>query len=212
MELPRTSLVYNPRMDARVRVSPRVRQLALIGLLLAGIGLVVIGLMEPDEPAVADVGPAAHPSHGGTPPPPRQQQWQPGNMFNPPRVYEGPDGPKTLPLDRAFIANVWLQGCHDCMPSFEAWRKLYESGEIPKALPIVNIAYGNVEPAWAERYRLRDTLLVDGDGQKLVRPQLITTFTTLVVTAERKIVWRGHPRDSGYLDGLKSALAALPKD
>ncbi|NUO51649.1 MAG: hypothetical protein HOV80_22565 [Polyangiaceae bacterium] len=180
----------------RARMSPRVRQLALIGLLLAGIGLVVIGIIDPGAPAVADVQPPA----------------QPGTAKLAPHLFEGPDGPETLPLDGAFIANVWLQGCQDCMPSFEAWKRLYEAGEIPKSLPIVNIAYGEVDPAWAERYALHDTLLVDSDGSKLVKPQAITTFTTLVVAADRKIVWRGLPRDPGYLDQLKSALAALPKD
>jgi hypothetical protein len=192
-------------MDARFRVSPRIRQLALIGILLAGIGLVVIGLLEPDEAAVADDHPSHAPDQGA------HQSGQPGDKLSP-RVYQGPDGPKTLPLDRAFIANVWLQGCADCMPSFEAWKRLYEGGEIPKRLPIVNVAYGEVEPAWAVKYGLRDTLLVDGDGQKLVRPQMISTFTTLVVTADRKIVWRGQPRDPAYLEGLKSALSTLAKD
>lgn len=198
-------------MAARVYMSPRARQVALIGLLLVGIGLVTIGLLEPDEPASAEVQPS-DPGASGPGDARAPQRREPGRLFDPPRVYEGPDGPKTLPLERAFIANVWLQGCQDCMPSFEAWKKLYEEGEIPKSLPIVNVAYGNVEPAWAERYGLRDMLLVDGDGQKLVKPQMIKTFTTLVVAADRKIVWRGQPRDPRYLDRLKAALATLPKD
>ena len=98
-----------------------------------------------------------------------------------PVTLRGPGGELALPQDHPLVVNVWLQGCADCMPRFRAAQHLALNGEDwPK--PVVNVAYGRADPAWAERYGVGEQLVFD-PGSALVRPLGIGTFTTLVIDA-----------------------------
>ena len=117
---------------------------------------------------------------------------------------DGPRGATALPLDTVFIMNVWLERCADCMPSFEAWRDLSAAGEIPD-VPVVNVAYGQADPAWAKQYKVSEGLVFDS-GERVVRPLGITRFTTLVVAADGKILFTGSPTDQGFSEALRRSV------
>ena len=123
----------------------------------------------------------------------------------------GPSDQASLPLDRVFIMNVWLQRCEDCMPSFEAWRGLARRSALPD-VPIVNVAYGGVDPAWAAQYEVEPRLVID-PGDRLVRPLQVSRFTTFVVAPDGTILFRGEPATSGFEQQLAAAVergAAAP--
>jgi hypothetical protein len=121
-----------------------------------------------------------------------------------PLTLEGPEGTVTLPGKRRTVVNVWLQGCGDCMPAFEAWKRLRP--ELPE-VPIVNVAYGSAEPTWARTWSVDESLVFDG-GSALVRPLGISSFTTFVLDEEGLVLFRGRPGADGYLDGVLGALGA----
>lgn len=116
-----------------------------------------------------------------------------------------PDGgEKTLPLDKPFIMNVWLEGCPDCIPCFERWRDLSQAGQIPP-LPVVNVAYGRTDPDVAAHYSVDEGLVTDADGKSVVMPLDIGKFTTFIVAPDGKILFRAVPTEKDFASRLAEA-------
>ena len=118
----------------------------------------------------------------------------------------GPDGLVSLPGSRKTVVHVWLQGCQDCMPTFEAMQRIEESGGLKLDARVVNVSYGEADPAWAARFGVRENLATDSGGAKLVRPLGITTFTTLVVDTDGTILHRDRPDRPGYAERLREIV------
>ncbi|MBI1949050.1 MAG: hypothetical protein HYS27_25400 [Deltaproteobacteria bacterium] len=109
----------------------------------------------------------------------------------------------TVTLSGIAIVHVWLQGCPDCMPAFEAIKRL--APEHRFRVPTFNVAYGNADPSWARSYGV-DTNLGFDDGSHLVRPLGIGTFTTFVVDTRGTAVRVGSPAEEGYASRLQDAV------
>lgn len=110
-----------------------------------------------------------------------------------------------VPTGRVQLVNVWLEGCADCMPSFEAWKKHVADERLPSGVPISNVAYVRASEDYARRYRVDEGLVID-DGTNVVRPLGISRFTTLVVAADGTICHRDDPAAPGYVERLRAAL------
>ena len=123
-----------------------------------------------------------------------------------PNVLRGPDGPRTIPASETTIVHVWLQGCADCMPAFEAMKQNQAEGGLKLGTPIINVAYGEADAAWAARYGVRDNLVMDSDGSAIVSPLGIGTFTTLVVDRHGAVLHRDRPDRAGYTSRLRAVL------
>jgi hypothetical protein len=121
----------------------------------------------------------------------------------------GPGGSASLPPGQPTLINVWLEGCRDCMPAFEAWRDLHQQGRVPAGVHIINVAYGQASPSFAAAYGLSEHLLFDRGGSAVVNPLGIGTFTTLVVDAEGRIRMRDRPDSVGFVERLQGAFAVL---
>jgi hypothetical protein len=122
------------------------------------------------------------------------------------RAVHLPPLPPDAPAQGPRVVHVWLQGCSDCMPAFEAMRTLAEHGGL--GVPEVNVAYGSAEPAWAERYGVGKNLVVD-PGTHVVSPLGISSFTTLVLDAESHVRLVDRPDRPGYADRVQGAYRAL---
>ena len=116
-----------------------------------------------------------------------------------PVMLTGPDGTMRVPAASGkTIVNVWLQGCSDCMPAFEAMRE-QGARELDRCgLKVINVAYGEGDPAWAGRYNVRTNLVYDRGGNAIVRPLAITSFTTLVLDENGAILHRDRPDRVGF--------------
>jgi hypothetical protein len=110
-----------------------------------------------------------------------------------------------VPSGRVQLVNVWLEGCADCMPSFEAWRKLVAEERLPSGVPISNVAYMRASEDYVRRYRVSEGLVID-DGSNVVRPLGISRFTTLVVAADGTICHRDDPAVDGYVERVRAAV------
>lgn len=168
----------------------RVRFALTLGLgLVAGVALTVLGLrlkdaLEPRE-SVVEVTPVSTPDG---------------------RVVHLPPLPPGAPTHGPRVVHVWLQGCSDCMPAFEAMRALSQHGGL--GVPEVNVAYGSAEPAWAERYGVGKNLVVD-PGENVVSPLGISSFTTMVLDADDHVRLVDRPDKPGYADRIRGAYQAL---
>ena len=128
-------------------------------------------------------------------------------------VLHGPDQDVVMPPATLSIIHVWLQGCQDCMPAFEAMRRLEDDGGLGVDVPIYNVAYGEADPTWATRYGVRANLAYDAAGTNVVRPLGIGTFTTLVVDRGGAILLRDRPDRPGYRARVRAAVHAEdPRD
>jgi thiol-disulfide isomerase/thioredoxin len=125
-----------------------------------------------------------------------------------PATLSGPGGPTTLPTGRPVVINVWLQGCADCMPAFEAMRELDARAGL-RGVDVVNVAYGSADPAWAKRYGVAQRLVYDEGGAKIVQPLGIGTFTTLVVDGNGAVRFVDRPDRLGYEERVRGAFSAL---
>ena len=63
----------------------------------------------------------------------------------------GPGGVFAMPPPQRSVVNVWLQGCSDCMPAFDAMAELQSEGGLNVGGPIINVAYGEADHEWARR-------------------------------------------------------------
>jgi len=123
-----------------------------------------------------------------------------------PTVLHGPDHDVELPPRSLAIVHVWLQGCQDCMPAFEAMRRLEDEGGLGVDVPIVNVAYGEADPTWAMRYGVRANLVYDPGGASVLRPLGIGTFTTLVIDHHGTVLHRDRPDRPGYRARIRAAV------
>jgi hypothetical protein len=96
------------------------------------------------------------------------------------------------------------------MPAFEAQAALEKSGTLILPVPVVNVAYGEADEAWAERYGVSKNLVFDRDGSAIVKPLGIGTFTTLVLDAEGNVMHVDRPDRAGFPSRVLAALRALP--
>jgi hypothetical protein len=127
-----------------------------------------------------------------------------------PVTLSGPQRTVTLPMEGPVIVNVWLQGCADCMPAFEAYGAIDEAGGLrPAEVPVVNVAFGNADAGWASRYGVAENLVFDPGGSAIVRPLGIGTFTTLVLDSRGYVRHRDRPNLAGYADRVTGAVRAL---
>jgi hypothetical protein len=123
-------------------------------------------------------------------------------------VLRGPDKTVTLPPKTRSVVNVWLQGCADCMPAFDAMKALMQEGGLGTDAVIINVAYGEADLTWAQRYGVADNLVFDPAGANVVRPLGIGTFTTLVVEPDGSIIHRDRPDRPGFAARVRAALGA----
>ncbi|MBS2011298.1 MAG: AgmX/PglI C-terminal domain-containing protein [Deltaproteobacteria bacterium] len=181
----------------------REKTIALvIASMVAGVSLWTLGGWAID---------AWHTSH--TPPPIVSPPFVAGRVT--PTVLGGPGGPKSVPLAELHVVHVWLQGCQDCMPAFEAMREMASRGGLGLHVPELNVAYGEADPSWATRYGVGSNLLFDSSGGVFVKPLGIGSFTTLVIDAHGNVIHRDRPDRPGYRERLRIALGesgAEPKD
>lgn len=126
-------------------------------------------------------------------------------------VLDGPDGRIAVPTPHEkTVVHVWLQGCADCMPAFEAMKKIESEGGLGVQSRELNVAYGTAEPEWASKYGVRKNLVFDRGGVNIVRPLGISSFTTLVYDEQGRIVARDRPDRPGYVDRIRRALGEGP--
>jgi hypothetical protein len=111
-----------------------------------------------------------------------------------------------MPPPTRSVVNVWLQGCSDCMPAFNAMAQLQSEGGLSVDGPIINVAYGEADPEWARRYGVANNLVFDPGGVSVVTPLGIGTFTTLVVEPDGTIVHRDRPDRPGYAARVQTAM------
>ena len=135
-------------------------------------------------------------------------QPQPGSLAGhiTPSILRGPRGSVALPPVKRTVVNVWLQGCSDCMPAFDAMAALQGEGGLGADIPVINVAYGEADPTWAQRYGVGAALVFDPGGQRVVKPLGISTFTTLVVDPDGSIVHRDRPDRQGYAARVRQAM------
>jgi hypothetical protein len=161
------------------------------GSMVAGVALWLIGGVALD---MLRAGPAAPPVPG----------YVAGRV--PRCTLQGPTGAITLPPKTRTVIHVWLQGCQDCMPAFEAIRELGARGGLGAGTPVVNVAYGEADVVWAQRYGVSTNLVFDPGGASVVRPLGIGTFTTLVVDPDGSIIHRDRPDRPGYEQRVRAVL------
>lgn len=124
----------------------------------------------------------------------------------PQSTLKGPGGTFALPQPVRSVVHVWLQGCQDCMPAFTAMALLQSEGGMNLGAPIVNVAYGEADVTWANRYGVGTNLVFDPGGVSVVKPLGIGTFTTLVVEPDGTIIHRDRPDRPGYAARIRSAV------
>jgi hypothetical protein len=108
------------------------------------------------------------------------------------------------------LVNVWLQGCADCMPKFEAWSRLVAAGRIPRGLAVHNVAYGDATRDYAARYHVEAGLAADRGGV-YVQPLGIHTFTTLLVDEAGRVTDRLDPTDARFVDRVGQFAEEHPR-
>jgi hypothetical protein len=173
----------------------REKAIALMGAsMVAGVALWVLG------------GWALEGLHGGEPKPTVVQTpgYVAGRLTR--SVLSGPGGTFVMPPPARSVVNVWLQGCQDCMPAFEAMARLQREGGLNVPSPIINVAYGEADATWAGRYGVATNLVFDPGGASVVKPLGIGTFTTMVVEPDGTIIHRDRPDRPGYAARVRSAV------
>lgn len=121
-------------------------------------------------------------------------------------VLSGPGGTFAMPPPVRSVVNVWLQGCTDCMPAFNAMAQLQSEGGLNVHAPIINVAYGEADQTWARRYGVATNLVFDPGGLSVVKPLGIGTFTTLVIEPDGTIIHRDRPDSPGYVERVRAAV------
>jgi hypothetical protein len=124
----------------------------------------------------------------------------------PQSMLKGPGGVFALPQPVRSVVHIWLQGCQDCMPAFNAMAQLQSEGGLNVSAPVVNVAYGEADLTWANRYGVGTNLVFDPGGASVVKPLGIGTFTTLVVEPDGTIIHRDRPDRSGFVQRVRSAV------
>jgi hypothetical protein len=128
-----------------------------------------------------------------------------------PVMLTGPDGTMRVPAATGkTIVNVWLQGCQDCMPAFEAMREKGITSTCDDA-KVINVSFGDADPTWAGRYNVRTNLVYDRGGNSVVRPLGISSFTTLVVDENGQILHRDRPDRVGFQERMSAFCEHHPQ-
>jgi hypothetical protein len=122
---------------------------------------------------------------------------------------QGPEGSVTLPMRGPVVVHVWLERCSDCMSAFNAAAKLAQQGGLRVDVPVVNVAYGRADAAWAADYGVGENLVFDPGGASVVRRLNISTFTTIVLDEEGYVRLTDRPDRPGYADRVAGAVRAL---
>ena len=185
----------------------REKALALMGAsMVAGVALWVLGGWAVDALRAGDAQPI-------------DVMQTPGYVAGrvPQSMLSGPGGTVAMPPRTRTVVHIWLQGCADCMPAFDAMAKIQSEGGLNVDGPVVNVAYGEADATWARRYGVATNLVFDPGGAKLVKPLGIGTFTTLVVDPDGTIIHRDRPDRLGYVTRVRSAMRnggplAMPAD
>lgn len=179
----------------------REKTIAIVVLsMIAGVGLWQIGgwlierLSQREEPTALSTTPGYIANR------------IPASVLHGPR----PGSEVRMPPSGRSVVHVWLQGCADCMPAFEAMRDLEQNGGLGLHVPIVNVAYGEADEVWARRYGVSENLVFDPGGANVVRPLGIGTFTTLVVNGDGVIIHRDRPDRPGYRERVRAAVSGTP--
>ncbi|MDB5220514.1 MAG: Signal recognition particle receptor protein FtsY [Myxococcaceae bacterium] len=175
----------------------REKAIALVGVsMVAGVALWLTGLWVIETLTSGDAEPI-------------QVVQTPGYVAGivPRSTLSGPGGLVAMPPPKRSVVNVWLQGCSDCMPAFEAMAQLESEGGLNVAGPIINVAYGEADETWARRYGVGKNLVFDPGGGSVVKPLGIGTFTTLVVEPDGTIIHRDRPDRAGYVSRVRAAMA-----
>ena len=98
----------------------------------------------------------------------------------------------------AMVVHVWLQGCLDCMPAFDAIYAIEKTGGLDVNVPVVNVAYGEADEKWSREHGVATNLVFDTGGKDVVKPLGIGTFTTLVVDRCGYVVHTDRPDRVGF--------------
>ncbi|MCC7073964.1 MAG: hypothetical protein IT383_21830 [Deltaproteobacteria bacterium] len=218
---PLESLADEPAKPVALYRGPALtlfRGWTLVGLVVVCVGVGALGRGAADD-AIAFLSALSAAPPPPAPPAPAPQQAPRG----PPELLSaaGPrvsgkvpaqtGGATTFPTGVPSLVNVWLQGCHDCLPAFAAWRELRAAGLLPAHLNIYNVAYGTADSAWAKSYVVEEKLHYD-DGSVFVRPLGISSFTTLLLDKDGVVRLRDRPDAPGYADRITGAMRVLWSD
>jgi hypothetical protein len=125
----------------------------------------------------------------------------------PQSMLKGPGGVFAMPQPVRSVVHIWLQGCQDCMPAFNAMAQLQSEGGLNFDAPVINVAYGEADLTWANRYGVGTNLVFDPGGVSVVKPLGIGTFTTLVVEPDGTILHRDRPDRPGYAQRVRTAVS-----
>jgi hypothetical protein len=175
-----------------------------VGVIAAAVGCGALGtvavqqLQQRQRDQIAVVIDHSQPAGPGAAPGARQLRW--------PLTLPSPTG-EAVTLRGPAVVNVWLQGCADCMPAFEANKRLMQAGGYGSDVALYNVAYGRADASWAASY-LVDRQLVFDDGAAVVQPLGIGTFTTLVVDSSGGVSVIGSPVAADHMQRVQAALAA----
>jgi hypothetical protein len=178
-----------------------------VALLLVGLGVIIGGsaillVSETRKMIEVVVSPTAPREVRGTVPPPPDVTL--------PRVsLRGPDGVVDLPQSTPVVLNAWVQGRPDSMDAFRATRELAAAGGLRLKVPIVNVAQGKADPAWAATWGVRERLVFDPDGAAVFAPLAVGGFTTYVVDASGKVRYTDRPDRVGYAQRLERVVAEI---
>jgi hypothetical protein len=147
--------------------------------------------------------------------------WGPGNPPStvppPPDVtlphvtLRGPDDALDLPQATPVIVNAWVQARPDSMDAFRASRDLAAGGGLHLPVPVVNVAFGKADPAWAAAWGVRERLVFDPDGSLVFTPLGVGSFTTYVIDAAGKVRYTDRPERTGYAQRMERVIAELTR-
>ncbi|HQY63317.1 MAG: hypothetical protein IPF92_18925 [Myxococcales bacterium] len=179
-----------------IRIAPDRRPLFYSLTLALGVALGVAGLRVVEHLRTPAKGVSVTPAGVGLE----------GRRVVLPEVSATQGGRAPAPPGGPLVVHVWLQGCADCMPAFEAMRAIDQQGGL--GVPQVNVAYGSADPAWAARYGVHERLVLDS-GSALVSPLGISSFTTLVLDEHHVVRFVDRPDRPGYLHRVQGAFRAL---
>jgi hypothetical protein len=126
-----------------------------------------------------------------------------------PVILRGPGGPVTLPMATPVIVNLWVQGSTDSVGAFDASRRAAGTSRAALDLPVVNVALGSANLAWAREHGLDERLVFDPDGRAVVHPLKAGGFTTVVLDPEGWVRLSDRPDNPGFTDRLQGAIRAL---
>jgi hypothetical protein len=161
--------------------------LVVVGMVMGACVLYAIQQATKDAPTITSTAPPASTAFSAT--------------------LTGPDGTFTIPLRyKKTVVHVWLQACADCMPAFEAMKKL----DVDFGPNVINVAYGNADPSWAAQYGVRRNLVFDHGGVHVVKPLGITSFTSIVFDENGRELGRDRPDRPGYGERMQKLLTGGP--